>query len=215
MRNMHTIPTLDRPKWAILRQLAILIRDCSASMSGDKACDSEAASAELVRTLALPYNKDAFDLAIIDFSSRANVVCTVTAATETMVPAMTIESMTDITKALIEAEKVAASAPLDQARPVCVLFSDGAHNGSGDPEAIANRMKSSVDIVTVAFGADADEDLLCRIASSPQHFYRCRSGSELRMFFHEVATTLAVALNTRASATVALGQMHSGRRQSN
>jgi uncharacterized protein YegL len=205
---MFTIPTLERPKWTVQRQTAIVLRDCSASMYGLKAQEAEAACQELLHSLAIPKNKGAFDVAIVDFSTEATIAAAPTDATTLQLPSMRIRSFTDITKALLAAEQISAALPTDQARPVCVLLSDGAHNGSEDPVCVADRMKARIDIVTVAFGSDADESSLTRIASSAQHFYRCRNGQELRMFFSEIGTTLSVAINTNANVSAALGQMH-------
>lgn len=204
---MHRIPTLERPRWTARRQLAIILRDCSGSMNGQKARDAQAACEELVKALAGPRNKGAFDVAIIDFSDDAKVVCSPTPADTIRIPGLNVDSMTDITKAAQAAEKVILGVSEDQARPVVVLLSDGAHNGSGDPVATAENVKLHADIVSVAFGDDADEQMLTKIASSPQHFYRCQSGQELRSFFNEVGTTMSVAMHSRNNATSALAQM--------
>jgi len=63
------------------------------------------------------------------------------------------------------------------------------------------------DLVTVAFGAEADERLLRDLATSSQHFYRCRKGRELRTFLAAVGATLSGTLTQGVNATQALGEI--------
>ena len=72
------------------------------------------------------------------------------------------------------------------------------------PRAIGARLKKLADLVTVAFGADADEKLLRGLATSTQHFYRCRKGRELRTFLAAVGTTMTGSLKRGDNATQAL-----------
>ena len=76
-----------------------------------------------------------------------------------------------------------------------LVFSDGQHNTGPRPEPVADRLKgNSVTIVTIAYGGDADEDLLRRLASSPQHSFRCKDGKELRAFLATVGATLSASI---------------------
>ena len=54
--------------------------------------------------------------------------------------------------------------------------------------------KTKILSFTVAYGGDADEDLLRRLASSPQHSFRCRDGKELRAFLATVGATLSASI---------------------
>jgi hypothetical protein len=60
------------------------------------------------------------------------------------------------------------------------------------------------DLVTVAFGDDADGRLLRSLATSAGHFYRCSSGRQLRAFLAAVGTTLTTAMSSGTGATQAL-----------
>lgn len=200
------------------RQMALIVGDRSGSMDGQKVKDANAAIAELVAALAEPTNKDAFDIAVVTFGSGASVQMPLTKATEaTAILASrailrATDWSTDITAGLVENERILdtglARAGIEQLRPVTLLFSDGCHNVSGaSPEAAADRIKTRADLVTVAFGSDADEKLLRRVASTPQHFYRCTSGRELRAFLATVGQTMSRTLARGQNATQALGQL--------
>ena len=97
----------------------------------------------------------------------------------------------------------AAESIIDQRRntesrevdPCVLVFSDGQHNTGPRPEPVADRLKgNNVTVVTIAYGNDADEELLRRLASSPQHCFRCKDGKELRAFFAAVGATLSASV---------------------
>lgn len=211
-KPMTIMPTgVRRPAWitAGAKQRAVLVRDRSGSMSGQKAQDASAASSDLIAELARPANRDGFEVAVIDFHGSADIIHDISPATALAGKVESIKAGggTDITSGLQAALEVIGRRGADGTtylRPVVVVFSDG---NSGGPEAVADKIKAIADVVTVAFGADANEPLLQKLASSPQHFYRCRNGAELRAFFAAVGATLTASLQRRESATRALSQI--------
>jgi len=210
MKERNLIPTLSRPKWNVRRQTAIQLRDTSPSMDCQKAIDAEAASRDLVKELGRPRNKGTFDVAVIDFNCDPHLVLDVTAAEQALakMPPMQCDGSTDIKKAIEKAETIVQRLPLqDQARPIVLLLSDGAHNGDGDPVMAADRLKAFADIVTIAFGDDADEEMLRHVATSNQHYYHCTDGADLRFFFQEVGTTLSIAMQTQEDPALLLGNI--------
>jgi hypothetical protein len=66
---------LRRPSWICqnVQQKAILVRDRSGSMSGQKAKDASAASLDLVEELAQPSNKDGFLVGVVDSTVRSRL----------------------------------------------------------------------------------------------------------------------------------------------
>jgi uncharacterized protein YegL len=92
-------------------------------------------------------------------------------------------------------------------RPVVLIFTDGCHNTGPGPKDVADRLKQKADFVTVAFGSDADEALLRSLASTPQHFYRCANGRELRQFLAAVGATMTATMAAKTNATQALTQI--------
>lgn len=202
---------LVRPISLQRQQLAVLVRDASSSMAGEKARAADGALRALATELANPGNRGAFTIAVIDFSSSAKLVHPPEAA-ETIVPhliPLSASGMTNVAAALTEAENVVRSAPKQFAstRPVVLLFSDGRPNCGGDARAVAAGLTSIADIVTVAFGSDADEEFLRAIATSPSHFYRCRDGRDLRKFFTAVGATLSQSIASGVPAAGPLGTL--------
>ena len=191
-------------------QLAILVRDASSSMAGEKARDADAASRALAAELAGPANRGAFTIAVIDFASSVSRVQPPEAADTLMGHLAPLEASgsTNVADALAEAERIVRGAPAEFAatRPVVLLFSDGRPNCGGDATTVAAGLKAVADIVTVAFGSDADEALLREIATSPSHAYRCRDGRELRKFFVAFGSTLSRSI---AAGVPAAGQLAS------
>ena len=197
---------LKRPAWVSsnVRQLAAVVGDGSPSMEGKKAADAEQAIRAFIQELAAPSNKDAFDVAICRFDgSRADRLVPITRASEALTDTKSLKLCsgrggTNIACGLEEAERIVNDRRQSEIREVdpCVLvFSDGQHNTGPRPEPVADRLKgNNVTIVTVAYGGDADEDLLRRLASSPQHSFRCKDGKELRAFLATVGATLSASI---------------------
>lgn len=203
-----TIGGLKRPAWvnSKVRQRAFLVLDASGSMRGKKARDVETATSQLVAELAKPANKDAFDICVVRYDTDTDTIVPTKKATEAAADIASFELLkgrgraTNITAGLEEAERaVASTGPSPECKevdPLLLLFTDGMHNtGESPPEPVADRLKASgVTIVSVAYGSDADEGLLLRLASSPQHFFRCRDGKDLRAFFAAIGATLSASV---------------------
>ncbi|MBL8820129.1 MAG: VWA domain-containing protein [Planctomyces sp.] len=206
------IPVRTRKAWQMLRQTGILVRDCSASMSGQKKLDAEAACADLLHILSTCANNSAFDLAVVDFSGHAAIVNAIQPVTAVKLPPMQIDSSTDIAAGLLATESLLSQFGNDQIRPVILLFTDGCHNGTEDPRYVAERLKSRATIVTVAFGDDADESLLQELAMSPQHSYRCSDGYSLRCFFAEFGTTMSESIQFGIDGNDAFAALDEGSR---
>jgi len=211
---------LRRPEWICrnARQNAILVRDKSGSMSGQKADDASAASLDLVSELAQPVNKDGFGVAVVDFADSSGIVHGLEKATKldgkvTPLSAGSVGGTTNITAGLGDALKVLEGAEAGShsevvyLRPVVICFTDGCHNTGPEPGDVANRIKLVADLVTVAFGRDADESLMRDLASSPQHFYRCSTGRELRSFLAAVGATMTATMAAGTNATQALSTL--------
>ena len=207
---------LKRPNWICrnVRQLLITIRDASTSVKGQKAEDLSAACIDLVTELTEPSNKDGFDLAVIDFASSSKIVCGPEKATALNgnIPSLNVGGNTNITAGLEDAVSILMKAekqsPTQEGvtylRPVVIVFTDGCHNEGPDPYNTATQLKGIADLVTVAFGDDADEDLMRSLASTPQHFYRCSTGRELRAFLATVGATMTATMAAGCNATQAL-----------
>jgi uncharacterized protein YegL len=234
--NQGTRPLLTRayrpPNYICSKsnQVVILVRDRSGSMEGQKAKDASAACQSLVDELSQQQNKDGFHVAVVDFASSAAVIHKTEKATSLTTHLQgvgtrgwrsvfgggdaNIGGSTNITDGLAQArqalEQVTHNPPSDGVtflRPVVILFTDGGHNEGPDPASEADRVKQIADLVTVAFGSDADEAMLANLATSPQHFYRCSTGRDLRQFLAAVGATLSQTMAQKTNATRALASV--------
>ena len=215
-RTQMSIPRsgVSRPAWLTRsnKQLAILVRDCSGSMSGSKASDATLASQRLVEELSNPANRDGFEVAVIDFESSANLVNDVSLASALNGRLSPVYGGggTDIASGLEIAVKILSRSVFqseDYLRPVVVAFSDGQTCNRSNAEVLAGSLRIAADFVSVAFGSDADEDFLRSIATSPDHFYHCTDGGSLRSFFAAVGATMGVSLQRGQNSTHALSQI--------
>jgi len=208
---------VQRPEWICSdkKQNTVLVRDKSGSMFGEKADDASAASLDLVAELASPSNKDGFNVAVVDFAHRSKVVHSLEKATALNGNVKPLKvgffgGSTNITAGLEDALSILETAAekgekgIVYLRPVVILFSDGCHNEGPEPYAVANELKDRADLVACAFGNDADEELLRSLASTPQHFYRCSTGRELRAFLASVGATMTTTMAAGMNATQAL-----------
>ncbi len=210
-----------RPNWICrnVHQDVIIARDASGSMNGQKAADASAASLDLVAELAQPTNKDGFNLAVVDFSDKAKTVNALEKASlaNGKVPKLStglFGGSTNITAGLEECLSILEAGEhqphdgITRLRPVVLLFTDGCHNEGPPPDDAADRLKQRADLVTIAFGIDADESLLRHLASTSQHFYRCANGGELRSFLAAVGATMTATMASGTNATQALAAIN-------
>jgi uncharacterized protein YegL len=216
--NHFTLRGLKRPSviTSETKQRVIFVRDVSLSMDDDnKSIDANAATQDLLTELALPENKSGFEVAVVDYSSNAKIIAPLTSACdlEGKLPDIKTDCSTNIAAGLETARNILQQAPNPvegkemYLKPVVILFSDGEHNSGNDPIVESNVLKQLADVITVAFGADADMDLLRVIANTPEHCYRCNEGRELRAFLAAVGETLSGSLQQGVNATQRLKTM--------
>jgi len=194
-------------------------------MSGQKAKDASQACFQLARELANHANKDGFWGAVIDFAGSARIKHDLVSAVDLAQNLRPISTSlfsggTNITAGLELANQLCKKTPdngqkdVRWLRPVVILFSDGCHNRGPKPDVISKEIHKTADVVTVAYGSDADINLLRNLATSPQHHYQCKDGSDLRQFFAAVGASMTASLASGVDATKALAQiqqMTSGR----
>ena len=162
------------------------------------------ATCEAIDTLAEPHNQDGFEVGIIHFDDKAEVAAHAQKATALSgnVPALKPGGATNIHQPLELVRSFLMEPHTDlggtHLRHVVVLMSDGEVTDGPQPEPAADMVKQMADLVCIPFGSDADEALLRRCASSPEHFVRIRHGRELRSYF--AALSRAVAQSRRAGA---------------
>jgi Mg-chelatase subunit ChlD len=202
-------------------QRVVLILDCSGSMKeNNKARDASAATAGLCQELALPVNKAGFEVAVIHFSNRAQLIHPFEPAPALVSHLQPLRigffgGETNLTAGLELARELletAAASPAPAAlryvKPLAVVMSDGMHNHGPGPGPAAGKLKEIADVLAVAFGDDADQAMLEAIATE-QLSVRCRSGADLRCYFAQIGRTLTVTRAAGTSATAALANPQS------
>lgn len=197
-------------------QRVVIVLDGSGSMhENHKAKDASAATAGLCQELALPVNKNGFEVAVIHFSNSAKLI-------HPFEPASTLighlrplkvgflSGETNLTAGLELARQIletaaasASASALRHVKPLAVVMSDGMHNCGPSPIPVADRLKQLADVLAVAFGNDADEEMLRAIATE-QLSVRCRTGADLRCYFAEIGRTLTVTRAAGINVTAAL-----------
>jgi uncharacterized protein YegL len=189
--------------------------DASQSMNDENKAEEAVQSLEgLIQELANPSNKNAFEGAVIKFSERATVVCPFKPVTALLgrLPrldpgsfgaATNITSALQLARRLLQDSAQSVASGFRYVKPLTVLLTDGVHNHGPDPVAEAEALKAISDVLTVAFGTDADEEMLASIATE-QLSVRCRNGAELRCYFAEVGRTLTVTRAAGMSVASAL-----------
>lgn len=210
-------------------QDVMVLFDLSGSMRNGKLRQALSGCLDLVRELAKPENNHSFSIAMIPFGSCARISRTLHEAALLSTQLTTLESLrsflvagtpvgfekrTNITAALTAARALLrqpSNLSLGQSvaalRPVFILQSDGRHNCGPRPERIAELVKEQADLVTVAYGKDADETLLTTLATTPQHFYRCATGSVLRRLLAKIGSTLSHSIAQHKDSTHALASL--------
>jgi len=217
--NSWTIisPGLRRAKvYSLCRQRVVIALDGSGSMGeNNKARDASEATSGLCQELALPINKDGFEVAVLHFSTKAKVVHPVEPASSLIghlqpLRVGLLAGDTNITAALELARALLEAAPaqpvttaIRYVKSLAVLMSDGMHNSGPSPIPAAEALKAIADVLAVGFGDDADEEMLQAIATV-QHSVRCRTGADLRRYFAEIGRTLTVTRAAGINATSAL-----------
>jgi len=211
-------PGLRRAKvHSLRRQRAVMVGDASLSMNvNNKSNDAFDSQLVCLQQLALPINKGAFEIAVIHFADRAQLIHPFEQASSLvnhLAPLDPIQFQgngTNLASALeltLQILKKAESSPADNGisytRPISVLMSDGCQTVGPNPIPIAEELKQICDILAIAFGPDADEAMLRKIATD-QLSIRCRSGAELRAYFALIGQTLTVTRTSGQPVSKAL-----------
>jgi len=205
IREFPPAVTPKAPKSA--EQLGILVLDGSGSMNdpdaygrGTKAEAVGKAVQELVGRLQKSSRKQDFWLALIVFDNNVEVRLQPTPVTDidgsNMRANPYLGGSTAIGDALYAASQMAddfLTKKVDLPRSVVImLMSDGQNNTGRDPRSVINDIKkkwssdklNNLNIVSVAYGADADRETLKAIVTNPEKdFCETDQSEKLRDFF--------------------------------
>ncbi len=171
---------------------AVLVVDSSSSMRGDKLRAAQLAAHGFVDNLR-PQSDRA---AIVSFNLQAQLAIGLTADREALHGA--INRLSAVTGTVIDEGLRLGLAELQaRGRPdaawALVLLSDGQNNAGREPVLIVGEAlrRAGVTVFSVAFGEDADRELLCLLAGDPARCLDARSAEELVRLFALLAQQVA------------------------
>ena len=181
-----------------VKQHVLVVCDHSTSMSGPKIAELNMARDALIAALADPENKDGFRVSVIDFNDRADRLAFAEPAGSLRVPPSIASGGTSFSAALQEALDVVRDfSALPNAdgwsylRPVILFLSDGQSSVDDD---LLRTVAEEVQIIAIAYGRDADQRTLGRIASDGTVQVVGTDGDELRKFLAAVGQTMSETL---------------------
>ncbi len=196
------------------KQHVIACIDTSGSMAGENIKDvNDSVQEVLINDLAQSQNKNGYFLSIVSFNTNADLIHSGIAAADlnNLFKPLDAVGGTNFNCAIqhcIEAVNQ-FNQVRDQGykylRPVCFFLSDGHSNVSDE---LLVDLKEISDIVSVAYGSDADEAVLKQIASTDEHFFRVNAGkAHFRTFLAAVTKTLESSLERGEDATYAISDI--------
>lgn len=178
-----------------VKQFAGLLLDTSSSMSLlNKINEVNAAVSLFIRELANPANKDGFRVSVIEFDNSARLICSAESAETLSVPSLQASGGTNfdapINMAIAEIEAF-ANRPNPEGwhylRPQVFFMSDGQASVA---DKNIQRLHELADVTAIAYGSDADEAMLSRIASDGNVHVIGTDGTQLRTFLAQVGKTM-------------------------
>ena len=177
-----------------VKQRVQLLLDTSSSMLGFKIDELEKATASVLLQLADPSNKDGFRVTIIPFNHASSVHCRVTAP-EAVPPLNLVASGgTNFDSAILKSIQEiddAKALPNNEGwhylQDQVIILSDGQSRVS---DKNIQDLQERANVTAVAYGADANQGTLSRIASDGQVHVVGTDGGALRDFLAAVGATM-------------------------
>jgi len=177
-----------------VKQHVLFLLDHSSSMSGEKIQELEMAMGSILLQLADPSNKGGFLITVIPFNHGSHVLCA--AAVATSVPALNLTAAggtnfdSPILAAISEIEAFKMRPNPDgwqYLQPQVLFLSDGQ---SRVADKNIQDLQERANVTAVAYGADANQGILSRIASDGQVHVVGTDGGALRDFLAAVGATM-------------------------
>ncbi len=170
----------------------VLVIDASSSMTGDKLAAAKEAARRFVDYLSLPLDRSA----IVAFNRSAHLMIELTGDREALhsgidqisiVPGTVIDAGISLAAAELESER-----HLEGNTKVMVVMTDGRNNSGPDPVLTAARRATArgIRIYTVAYGEDADSELMRSVAGDPKRAFTALTAADLLRIYAEIAYTI-------------------------
>jgi len=181
-----------------VKQHVLFLLDHSSSMSGKKLLELEMAMRSIVLQLADTTNKEGFRITIIPFNHGSHILCTDEPAISVPALNLTASGGTNFDspiKAAIATINAFKALPNPDGwkymQPQVLILSDG-------QAAVTDRniqdLQERANVTAVAYGADANQATLSRIASDGQVHVVGTDGGALRDFLAAVGTTMVATI---------------------
>lgn len=178
--------------------LILFLIDISLSMKGKKIGEVLAGLAKMVRSL-LPLGQKC-ESGLIEFNEQASVSHSMSppGELEGKIALSEPDGVTNIGAALRQAGRLFTNHSTESdSEKVMILLSDGDDTCNSLPAEEAATQKADGNlIVTIAYGADADRQLLREIASPELFFAKGTDGKELETFLLTLGQTLTASIQT-------------------
>jgi hypothetical protein len=171
-----------------------LTMDTSGSMNRDAGGGSRMAGAKSASGafVDLMQGKDNFGL--VEFNTNASVIGDLEKDKKKLkgkITELKPNGWTNMTAGLAQAAKQLEDHADPGALKVIVFLSDGQHNQGEGPEKMAEKLKKDgFHIWSIAFGKDANQALLRRIASSPSSYQFAKDNKQLKKLFGVIGKKL-------------------------
>lgn len=180
------------------KQHALFVLDRSGSMGGSKIAELEMAMTSILALLGDEANKDGFRVTIIPFNHDKHVHCSAVPVASVPPVNLTADGGTDFNAPLREViaqiDRLKAQPNPDgwhYLLPQVLFLSDGRAQVD---EGIIRDLHERANVTAVAYGSDADQATLARIASDGQVHVVGTNGGALREFLAAVGDTLVTTI---------------------
>ena len=167
--------------------------DKSYSMYGTKINQAATAIGNVLGQLE---NDDELGIASYNHEAETNFPMTLVTAPAVLQTAanslnnITITSLTSVGAGMLEGQNILSAASLVNAPQGMLLLSDGLENFSPMAMDAMSGIPVSTDIYTIAFGSDADQNLMNTIATLTNGNYYYGSGGDLTAICEEIVTQM-------------------------
>ena len=178
-----------------VKQHSVVVFDKSSSTWGAKIAEANQAREALIQELANLDNKDGFLVSVVDFNHEADRVVFAQSAQGLQVPPSIAGGYTSFEEAVMETIAVIQEQQLQPndagwhyLRSIVLFMSDGQDDIS---DQAIRQLHEIADVIAIAFGDDADQETLKRIASDGTVHVVGASGGQLRRFLSQVGVTMS------------------------
>jgi Mg-chelatase subunit ChlD len=177
----------------------VLVVDTSNSMSrpnvgrpGTALDVAREAMRDLVDLLELPGDR----VAVVSFDAQSRVVSELSGERADIVggiDALSLSSGTRLDEGLAVAARTLQTAPAPRGRPVVIVLTDGLQSEARSVAlAWGDQLRArGITTYAVGFGPEVDEDLLRRVASTPDRYHRSIGAQDLLPVYGRIGAELA------------------------